>query len=872
MRKSFKKVMATVLAASLVVSTPIATKTVSNAEGVAIPDPVYTNDFESDDGSAIAGTGAIVAAADTSHGKVFDNGAGEAGKRTNYYKLPSLFAENIENIAANKGFSFSFDVNANGKAAMYAPIFSAYASEVGEGGANSFPMFIAQGRGLLQVNAGNWSDFTAAENVAGANTESVAYLGTASEWHNVTVTVTSEGAGFYVDGNAVNEWDHYNNDIAPVFTADGIGKCVAVCLGGNQAWDWNDNDSQYQYDNFKFYDTGLTQEQVQVLSSGINVISELNLVLNDNEAKTGSLNATIVGTTENTIQYESADSKIATVDENGVVTAVANGSTTITVTCGDATATVAVNVTTAPKDVKIKSDALDKDGELTVNLLYDSDKKTYAADDAVALTAAIDPETSSNTDIVWSVSGSAVTVTDDGKVAAATTAKEGDTAEVTATVKGTDISDTITVNVKVVDTKFVDATAVTVSPAAVTATAGEEVAFTASVTAGTEVPTDKTVTWTTDAGTITDAGVLTVPANAKEGDVITVTAASTSNPEVKGTASVKVHLTETLTGTAWWGGHQTSKDRILKGNGSVSFIIEKSEPYSDAFGFCVEAYAVDENGNKAVYDGDLVDAADATVDEKGSYITVSYNGSYEGWVAGYPKSTTAKTTPDMYSVEKSEVGYAAENVYQVTFTREDDDYLCLIKDLTNNEWFWTYVAKDVDMNSEYLGVHFMAQLGTYVLVDTTDHLTTDNTAKPVQVTPKPRATATPTPAADSSNSGSTATATATPTPAASATTTDSSSNSTLKAAKITVKKGKKAVKKVTVKKTKKVKLKISTTSDAKVKLKKLSKKQKKIAKVTLKGKKLTIKGKKKGKITLKLTTAKTSTYKKATKKIKVVVK
>lgn len=70
---------------------------------------------------------------------------------------------------------------------------------------------------------------------------------------------------------------------------------------------------------------------------------------------------------------------------------------------------------------------------------------------------------------------------------------------------------------------------------------------------------------------------------------------------------------------------------------------------------------------------------------------------------------------------------------------------------------------------------------------------------------------------------------------------------------ITVKKGSKKVGSIRVKRKKKVKLTVSVNPAQKVKLKKLSKKQKKLAKVSLKGKNLIIKGKKKGKITIILT-------------------
>ena len=94
----------------------------------------------------------------------------------------------------------------------------------------------------------------------------------------------------------------------------------------------------------------------------------------------------------------------------------------------------------------------------------------------------------------------------------------------------------------------------------------------------------------------------------------------------------------------------------------------------------------------------------------------------------------------------------------------------------------------------------------------------------------------------------------------------------LKTASITVKNGNKKVSAVTVKKGKSVKLAVSADSKAKITAVKLSKKDAKIAKVTLSGNKLTVKGLKKGKVSVKLTAKKTGSYKAASKTVKVTVK
>lgn len=584
------------------------------------------------------------------------------------------------------------------------------------------------------------------------------------------------------------------------------------------------------------------------------------------------------------ITYTSSDDKVAKVDDKGNVTAVANGSATITSTYTydtdkTATAETDVKVVTNAEKVTISGEGVEN-GKGTLNMLK-SKKDGSTAPGSVALTATVTPENASQKDIEWSVSGTAVTVDNKGVVTTADDAKDGDKATVTATVKGTDVSASVefTVGVKEVE-ELVQPASIVVSPAAVTANAGEEVKFTAKVYGedGKTPAANEGVTWSAadasgSAISVSKDGVLTVPADVKEGDKITVTATSKVDGKVIGTATITVHLYETVTGTVWWQAFQASKDRILKGDGSVSFLLENNKADSAGnIGFCVEAYAVKEEVKDGVTKYVKYENNDVATAEKGAYITSSYNGSFGGWVAGIPAAKMGQAAsvdfaanPDnFYNISASKEAFLPEHTYKVTFTKKGNDYLILMKDMDNDAWFYRQMFKGADMESDTLGIHFMAQLGTFNIADTDEHLTTDTTKKPEVVRPKPNPgnNTTPSPSPSPSNNNTNKNNTTTLTDA----------KSTVKAAKITVKKGKKAVSKVTVKKGKKVTLKVSVNSKGKLSVAKLSKKAKKIAKVTLKKGKLTIKGKKKGKVTLKIKAAKTSKYKKATKSIKVTVK
>ncbi len=595
------------------------------------------------------------------------------------------------------------------------------------------------------------------------------------------------------------------------------------------------------------------------------------------------------------ITYTSSDDKVAKVDDKGNVTAVANGSATITSTYTydtdkTATAETDVKVVTNAEKVTISGEGVEN-GKGTLNMLK-SKKDGSTAPGSVALTATVTPENASQKDIEWSVSGTAVTVDNKGVVTTADDAKDGDKATVTATVKGTDVSASVefTVGVKEVE-ELVQPASIVVSPAAVTANAGEEVKFTAKVYGedGKTPAANEGVTWSAadasgSAISVSKDGVLTVPADVKEGDKITVTATSKVDGKVIGTATITVHLYETVTGTVWWQAFQASKDRILKGDGSVSFLLENNKADSAGnIGFCVEAYAVKEEVKDGVTKYVKYENNDVATAEKGAYITSSYNGSFGGWVAGIPAAKMGQAAsvdfaanPDnFYNISASKEAFLPEHTYKVTFTKKGNDYLILMKDMDNDTWFYRQMFKGADMESDTLGIHFMAQLGTFNIADTDEHLTTDTTKKPEVVRPKPNpgnnTTPSPSPSPSNNNTNKNNT-TNNNTTNNNKTTTLTDAKSTVKAAKITVKKGKKAVSKVTVKKGKKVTLKVSVNSKGKLSVAKLSKKAKKIAKVTLKKGKLTIKGKKKGKVTLKIKAAKTSKYKKATKSIKVTVK
>ena len=221
--------------------------------------PVYFQSFDGYTGDCtIYGAGSIVYR-DQQHGKVFANVS--TTPRSNYLVMPSdLFTLCSE----TQEITISFWVNRGTQTAgyFYAPLFSAYGQH--NPAENTFPMMACQTRGLLQVNNAGWSDYTNEQNVKGANVESTEWLDD-GKWHLYCATFTPTTAAVYIDGVVMNQWeiDGVGNTAAGLFTD--ASALQYICLGGNQAWNWADNDAGFEFDDFQVFDIALTPAQIQAL-------------------------------------------------------------------------------------------------------------------------------------------------------------------------------------------------------------------------------------------------------------------------------------------------------------------------------------------------------------------------------------------------------------------------------------------------------------------------------------------------------------------------------------------------------------------------------------------------------------------------------
>ena len=246
----------------------------SIVESKKVPTPVYFNNFESGLGEAsIVGSGTLQDSGGN-FGTIFQNVGG--AQRTNYLLLPE---DVLTHSSTSKALSITCWVNSTNAGAssdyMWAPLFMAYGAAP-SGNTNGAPVLACQYRGIIAVNTNgsdnsgdNWCDYSDTQNVAGKNTiyhDADDWLAD-KEWHLYTVVFTETTAAVYFDGEVKKAWtisgSGAGNNVGTLFTGSDL---KYVCLGGNQAWNWGDNDPGFMFDNVAIYNVALTEGQIKILS------------------------------------------------------------------------------------------------------------------------------------------------------------------------------------------------------------------------------------------------------------------------------------------------------------------------------------------------------------------------------------------------------------------------------------------------------------------------------------------------------------------------------------------------------------------------------------------------------------------------------
>ncbi len=145
---------------------------------------------------------------------------------------------------------------------MWAPLFTAYAQK---NDVNTWPMMACQYRGVLQVNCAGWTDYTDAQNVKGTNTLCHGDLDWLKDhkWHHYAAVFEGENAKVFIDGVLKNEWDVTKvaeNTQKGLFSNG--AELKYICLGGNQAWNWNDNDAPFDFARLLIKNSKMTAGEI----------------------------------------------------------------------------------------------------------------------------------------------------------------------------------------------------------------------------------------------------------------------------------------------------------------------------------------------------------------------------------------------------------------------------------------------------------------------------------------------------------------------------------------------------------------------------------------------------------------------------------
>ncbi len=174
--------------------------------------------------------------------------------------------------------------------------------------------------------------------------------------------------------------------------------------------------------------------------------------------------------TDKSVVWTSSNSNVASVDENGNVTALELGTTTITATCGNATATCTITVVATPAE------------SITLDPTFASMKVA----DHLKISATISPADATDKTIKWTSSNTEIAIVDaEGNVTAIAIGE----ADITASCGNATASCAITVVPTLAEV-------ITVDPSFAELKVGETVQLTPTITP--ESTTDKKVTWSSN--------------------------------------------------------------------------------------------------------------------------------------------------------------------------------------------------------------------------------------------------------------------------------------------------------------------------------------------------------------------------------------
>ena len=364
------------------------------------------------------------------------------------------------------------------------------------------------------------------------------------EW-NTTLEEVIKVTTYTVAGTPVSifgtEWDPANTENDMVNLGNGYYKLtkngydlvegteVQFRIVGNHSWDFCWPVEQVvipisqdgRYDITFYYDSEDRLVQYQIWGEFFATsISLDNTIAEMTEGNTMQLTATILpsNTTNKTVIWTTSNSSIATVDDNGLVTAIAPGSVTITASTADGTNLNATCNITVKQNIVLATSVFLNYSSLEIN-----------EGDIMELKATVLPSNTTNKAVLWSSSDNNVaTVDNDGMV----TALDDGSAIITATTTdGSNLS--ASCNVTVVR----PVTGLTLNESSLELVLPETAQLIATITPSN--PTNGTLRWTSSkssVATVDDNGLVTsvTPGTA------TITATTTDGTNLSASCSVTV--------------------------------------------------------------------------------------------------------------------------------------------------------------------------------------------------------------------------------------------------------------------------------------------------------------------------------------------
>ena len=252
--------------------------------------------------------------------------------------------------------------------------------------------------------------------------------------------------------------------------------------------------------------------------------------------------------TNKNVSWSTENSNIATVDDNGVVTAIAEGTTEITVTTEDGQKTATCTVTVKEDEV---TDPDPEEPEIinVESVTLNTEEKELKVGEEFTLVATINPDNATNKNVSWSTENSNIATVDDNGVV--TAIAEG-TTEITVTTEDGQKTATCTVTVKedeVTDPdpeepEIINVESVTLNTEEKELKVGEE--FTLVATINPDNATNKNVSWSTEnsnIATVDDNGVVTAIA---EGTTEIIVTTEDGNKEAKCLINVTQEIEEII--------------------------------------------------------------------------------------------------------------------------------------------------------------------------------------------------------------------------------------------------------------------------------------------------------------------------------------